>query len=155
MSDSKTASAKPAPKADPSPEVVADPPPFTIGAAPLVPSPGKSYSPGLKNIEGSTVPGHADGTLINHVHGPGQAPADPIAAGLDTSLIGKEPAPERTVINTGTLASGNLPATYAQHGGEVNPPNSAPVVTAPAAPAPATAATSSATTTAVPATPAS
>ncbi|MEG3348405.1 hypothetical protein [Novacetimonas sp. GS1] len=57
------------------------------GVKPLTVDPtarnAQSLSPGLENIEGSTVPG----TSRCHVRGPQQSPVDPAAAGLDTTRV--------------------------------------------------------------------
>jgi hypothetical protein len=50
---------------------------------------GLSQSPGLVPIEGSKVRGLLGATVVNHVQGPGQAPVDPVAAGLDTANMAK------------------------------------------------------------------
>jgi hypothetical protein len=105
-------------------------------------TPGLSHSPGLMEVPDSKVPGMADGTMISHVYGPGQTPVDPIAAGLDTGFNPASRAENRSITQTGELAAGPRPSTYAQHGGhvpqagpsdgsEVKPPSDADAAKAP------------------------
>jgi hypothetical protein len=95
-----------------------DPNPVYRTAAELLPAPdpdapepipGLTQSPGLVEIPGSTVPG----ATHNHVVGPGQAPVDPIAAGLDTAHVPASRNEERvtTDATTGeTILPGKDPA---------------------------------------------
>lgn len=78
--------------------------------------PGQSFTPGLRNIEGSTAPAMADGTEVPHVMGPQQAPVDPVAAGLDTTAHPLTRAENRVITRTGALGAGNPPSTYAEKG---------------------------------------
>ena len=75
---------------------------FGIRDAGSRPTQGLSQSPGLREIANSQVP-RAD---YNHVHGPQQAPADPIAAGLDVAHHPLTRAENRAVTLTGEDGSG-------------------------------------------------
>ena len=66
---------------------------------------GLSYTPGLRSIPDSIVPGfdHA------HVYGPQQSPVDPVAAGLDTNFQPISRAENRVITLTGAAAGGPRP----------------------------------------------
>ena len=99
-------------------------PPLYTTAADLVnmkapetsPTPGLTQSPGLREVPNSQVPAMADGTMVSHVMGPGQAPVDPIAAGLDTGHNPQTRAENRVVTQTGVIAAGPRPSTYVEKG---------------------------------------
>lgn len=80
-----------------------------------------SQSPGLVEIEGSQVPGYGDGSMVNHVTGPGQAPVDPIAAGLDMQYSPKTAHELRAPTLTGEMAAGPRPSTYVEKPGDPIP----------------------------------
>ena len=118
--------------------------------------PRLSQSPDLTRIEGSQVPGYGDGRMVHHVMGPGQAPVDPVAAGLDLYFNPKIRHDLRAPTETGVLGAGNRPSTYAEKPGgteikqsteesnkTVKPmvPAAAPSTSEPAAKAPPTPAT--------------
>lgn len=63
---------------------------------------GKSFTPGLVEVPGSKVPG----TERSHVHGPQQAPCDPIAAGLATERSPLTVNENRVISQTGEIGSG-------------------------------------------------
>ena len=95
--------------------------PFTSAADELgtakpegVPDPRLSQSPGLVKLKDSEVPGLGNGGMISHVMGPGQAPVDPVAAGLDTGYDPGTKAGQRAMTQTGTLGAGPRPSTYAE-----------------------------------------
>ena len=79
-----------------------------------VPDPRLSQSPGLVILKDSEVPGLGNGGMVSHVEGPGQAPVDPVAAGLDTGYDPGTRQGQRAVTQTGTLAAGPRPSTYAE-----------------------------------------
>ena len=79
-----------------------------------VPDPRLSQSPGLVVVKDSQVPGLGNGGMISHVEGPGQAPVDPVAAGLDTGYDPGIRHAQRAVTQTGTIGAGNRPSTYAE-----------------------------------------
>lgn len=79
--------------------------------------PRLSQSPDLRRIEGSQVPGYGDGRMVHHVMGPGQAPVDPIAAGLDTGFNPKTRHDLRAPSLTGADGAGLPPSTYAEKRG--------------------------------------
>ncbi len=81
------------------------------------PTPGLSQSPGLRTLANSQVPGLAGGGMVSHVFGPGQSPVDPIAAGLDTGYDPQTRAENRLITQTGAIAAGPRPSTYAEKGG--------------------------------------
>ena len=85
------------------------------------PTPGLSQSPGLREVPDSKVPALAGGGMVSHVQGPGQAAVDPIAAGLDTGFSPQTRAENRAITQTGELAAGPRPTTYAQVGGDAVP----------------------------------
>lgn len=100
--------------------------PFTSGAETHAigndspaPTPGLSISPGLQPVPNSQAPALADDTLVSHVMGPGQAAVDPVAAGLDTQHVPLTRNDNRVVTQTGELAAGPRPATYAEKGADV------------------------------------
>lgn len=98
-------------------------------------TPGLSQSPGLYEIEGSEVPGLPGGGMVRHVMGPGQAPVDPIAAGLDMGHNPQTRNENRVISQTGTIGSGNRPSTYAEKGHDPAPlPADHSLVAAPADP---------------------
>ena len=70
-----------------------------VGAEPVA---GLSVSPGLRELPNSKVPG----TDRSHVHGPQQAPCDPMAAGLDVDHHPLTRAENRAVTLTGADGSG-------------------------------------------------
>ena len=76
--------------------------------------PRLSQSPNLQRIEGSEVPGYGDGRMVHHVMGPGQAPVDPIAAGLDMGYNPKVRHDLRAPSLTGEDGAGLRPSTYAE-----------------------------------------
>ncbi len=80
------------------------------------PRPGFSQSPGLREVPNSMVPAMADGTMVPHVYGPGQAAVDPIAAGLDWQHKPLTRAENRVITQTGEDAAGPRPSTYAGKG---------------------------------------
>lgn len=88
------------------------------------PTPGLSYSPGLREVPNSKVPAKADGTMMSHVYGPGQAAVDPIAAGLDVEHVPLTRNESRVITQTGTDGAGPRPATYAEKPGVI--PQSTP-----------------------------
>ena len=63
---------------------------------------GMSYTPGLRAIPGSIVPGAEH----SHVYGPQQSPVDPAAAGLDTNFQPISRAENRVINQTGAAAGG-------------------------------------------------
>lgn len=81
---------------------------------------------GLQEIEGSSAPSHFDGKPVPHVFGPNQNPVDPVAAGLDTRLIGHTSDTTHVMTQTGEAGSGMRPFTYVQHTGPEMVPQSAP-----------------------------
>ena len=83
------------------------------------PIPGLSYSPGLRELPDSQVPGLGNGGMVSHVFGPGQAPVDPIAAGLDTQYNPLTRAENRMITQTGTIGAGPRPSTYAGKPGDI------------------------------------
>jgi hypothetical protein len=83
------------------------------------PTPGLSQSPGLREVPNSQVPAMADGTMISHVFGPGQAAVDPIAAGLDTKHQPLTRNENRVITQTGEFAAGPRPSTYVGKGVDV------------------------------------
>ena len=83
------------------------------------PTPGLSQSPGLREVPNSLAPAMADGTLVPHVYGPGQAAVDPIAAGLDTGYMPPTRNDDRVVTQTGVDGAGPRPSTYLEKGLDV------------------------------------
>lgn len=97
-----------------------DVPPLTQGDA----RNGLTKVFGLQEVANSDVPSGPGKTT--HVFGPGQNVVDPVAAGLDTRLVGVAP-PARTVMTqTGEVGSGNRPFTYVEHTGPEMLKQSAP-----------------------------
>lgn len=90
-----------------------------IGNDSPAPTPGLSQSPGLREVPNSQAPSMADGTMVSHVYGPGQAAVDPIAAGLDTRHNPLTRAENRVITQTGEFAAGPRPSTYAHTGADV------------------------------------
>ena len=78
------------------------------------PTLGLSQSPGLVEVPNSRVPGLAGGGMVSHVMGPGQAPVDPIAAGLDTRASIPTRDQLRVTTQTGVDGAGPGPSTYAE-----------------------------------------
>lgn len=125
----------PAPQDDPKPADTQgrrypdDQVPFKVmtGAAEPVgtPTPGLSFAAELRELENSQVPGLAGGGMVSHVVGPGQAPVDPIAAGLDTNFRPVVRDAARMITHTGTIGAGARPSTYA-HTGNLEVPQAAP-----------------------------
>ena len=87
---------------------------------------GLSFVQGLEVIPGSSAPSMADGTMVPHVRGPGQAPVDPIAAGIDLTKAPLSRAENRVITQTGEMAAGPRPATYAHVVGGREVPQAAP-----------------------------
>ena len=83
------------------------------------PIPGLSFSPGLRELPNSQVPGLGNGGMVSHVFGPGQAPVDPIAAGLDTQYNPLTRAENRMITQTGVIGAGPRPMTYAGKPGDI------------------------------------
>ncbi len=100
-------------------------PPFTTLAGATqqagTPTPGLSQSPGLRELPNSQVPGLAGGGMISHVAGPGQAPVDPVAAGLDMGYDPLTRSEDRMISQTGTIGAGQRPSTYVEKGGVAVP----------------------------------
>ena len=80
------------------------------------PTPGLSQSPGLREVPNSKAPAMADGTMVSHVFGPGQAAVDPIAAGLDVAHKPLTRNENRVITQTGEMAAGPRPSTYIEKG---------------------------------------
>ena len=106
---SKPPEAVPGKPADPAPAPDSAQAPFTTAADAFkteadtkAPTSGLSFTPGLREVANSPVPGAAH----SHVLGPQQAAADPVAAGLDTAYAGRSRAENRVVNKTGEQASG-------------------------------------------------
>jgi len=86
------------------------------GAVERLPHLGKSVTPGLEQIQGSTAQPTAAGDPVAHVVGPQQAACDPIAAGLYVARKGvAEVEPADAATEGGIPAPGNaqLPAPQA------------------------------------------
>ena len=79
-----------------------------------VPDPRLSQAPGLVELKDSQVPALGNGGMVSHVQGPGQAPVDPIAAGLDTGYSPPSKNELRATTLTGTVGAGPRPSTYAE-----------------------------------------
>lgn len=98
-----------------------------VGGDPGVPPKrGFSATPGLVPVEGSLTPANPmTGEQHPHVHGPQQAPADPVAAGLDTEYVAPVNAAPASPVGAGPHRAFTL-------GGETTPTAPPPPPASPA-----------------------